>query len=391
MTERKITYLTHVPDTQVDSVCGRKFWLEHFEAGRGIIRREDVIEAALLKASLTDLRTIASTPLGDLTPKALQASVDDILKDVDIRDYHSMSLLYRRLGWLVAWALFVEPTMRPVFEDIYIPPQISVTTSDLIATVPAGRLMRYRQCREVMYVDFVPTYSISSRWKESWARSSYPSIAMKAAAETARVDVNAMQVRGLSMGFMGGNGFTLNHPYVTGYQNIATGEWTCSITEGSKQGWRQTPVWQFEGGLVQWVQTCGEAVAQAQFPVSSRLMFNRHIFDAWVAHQVHREAQVLGAVADCYAKPALKDVFFPQNTLSCRPVHGESCSFQDICWGPVAQLNPLIAGLYIAKVPPTHFDATPLPNEAEFGLEEVASIVNAPITDTSHLLESSNS
>lgn len=344
----KVIMLTDVTSARTDDLCGRAYWYSTLEGGRGIVPKSEVIAQRVLQETFTDLRTLTTLSEADLSADNMEVAVNEILgmlSPEDKRDRASMELLYRRLGWLVAFALYQEPYLRRAYETIPIAPEILLSHDSLRVKVETGRVLRYRNCKEVVYRSYIPTSFISARWRGQWQKSAQPHIEMKAVEEAIGKKVDAMQVMGLAKGFYSRPGnMGLSHPYVLGHYHAATKEWSHNYMIGKGDGWVERPIWEYEEGLVNWVLKCGREVADAQFPLTTRITYKQEVLDAWLAHRVHRERAILGMTADCHANLHLRNVHFPQNTLSCTPLFGEPCPYDWLCWTMKPGANPFGAG-----------------------------------------------
>lgn len=360
----KAILMTDLTAAATDDLCGRRFWYARLEGGRGIQSKGDVIASHILNESLTDLRTVAAMADTDLSADNMEAAVQELLSGLseeDKKDRAAMELLYRRLGWLVAYALFEEPYLRRTFETIPIEPEIAFVHDNLFVKMATGRVLQYRIAREVIYRTYVPTSFISGRWRGIWPRTASIHLELKAVEKAIGRKVEAVQVMGLAKGFYSRPGnLGLSHPYVLGYYHAKDNAWTHNYMIGKGEGWRERPVWEYEDGLVNWVMKCGRDVAETQFPLTGHIAFNPSILDGWLAHRVHRERAILGAAADCHGNHFLRNVWFPQNTSACTPMLGDPCPYENLCWGSLREGDSTLAsGAFIANtLPPTDSSET---------------------------------
>jgi hypothetical protein len=135
---------------------------------------------------------------------------------------------------------------------------------------------------------------------------------------------------------------------VWGYRHTS-GKWSHEYERST--GWEPAPVWEYPGGVVGWVQFCGEDVALSQFPHSYPVFRNDKMIEEWVARRVYRQ-KVIAVVADeCQTDLAKRNIYFEKRTRSCRPAFGDACPFMNACWNAAVEANPLASGLYKVREP----------------------------------------
>jgi hypothetical protein len=137
----------------------------------------------------------------------------------------------------------------------------------------------------------------------------------------------------------------LSHPYVWGWKRSS--DWSTSY----KAGWDPTPVWEYPGGIVRWVQLCGEEVAASQFPHSYPVMRNDKEIDEWVSRRLHRQRVIRLVEAECQTDLEMRNIHFEKRTRSCRPAFGDACEFLLACKNAAVEANPLGSGEYVPRVP----------------------------------------
>ncbi len=333
MTE-KADFLIDFAATELDDRCGMSFWLSTLEGGRGIQHKTSILPALLLAETHADLRAIAA--LEDIGPVAIQKVIDGLLEPLseeDREDVTRMELLYRRLGWLAAFALYVEPGIRMDYHSVPLDSEILLDRTPLWVTARPDRLLRSKTDGDISYREYVlMPPGVNQKWLHTWLFNMRVHLGIAAASEETKQGITYGQIMGLMEGYYSVLDGHLMHPYVWGYHKHQTQEWS-NVFKTEKEGWLPTPVWKFPGGVVAWVRHCGQHIADAQFPLSPEITFNKPMLDNWVERQLHR-ARAIRVVKDAsVTNQHLRGIHFEQKTATCRPLIGEPCQFLAKCWG----------------------------------------------------------
>lgn len=348
----KIVYITNLRTSMVDDTCARRLWFERFEKGTGARLKSEVIPDAILQETHRDLRTLQFMKDEDLTVSDLKAMVQSILSGLthtDLANIPNMECLYRRLGWLVSYAIFVEPFLRRTQESLLLPEELILDREPLHIAVTPGRLLQDKATRKVIYRTYVPTWNVSHNWRESWKYAIHPQVELAAVAEALNVNIDAFQVVGLYKGFVsrGSTQDRLSHAYVQAYHNTVTDEWTHNYLVGRGEEWEETYVWNYPGGLVDWVVKCGRDVAERQFPLTTPTPANPGMLQDWVQRRLGRERLMASASPLSQTNEYHRGQNFPRNTTSCTPVHGERCAFLSTCWDDEILKSPLASPEFV--------------------------------------------
>lgn len=329
-----VVFLTDISMSQMDDGCPRKYWLNKLEAGIGIIKKADLLRHLLNAEVHNDLRSLCT--MEDISPPAIQEVIDDILAPLtaeDRQDIGRMELLYRRLGWFAAFALFIEPQIRTEFESVAIDSSIVLDKDPLWVLAYPDRVLKRKGNGEIIYREYVPMPAgvTSERWLQSWHYNMRLHIGL-AASESWGTFPHFGQVMGLQMGFKSVLDSRLVHPYVWGYHNKNTEEWTYTRPNGGGAEWLLEPAWAYPGGIVSWVRMCGESIARAQFPLSPNVFLNRGMLDAWAMKRVHREREIASIKKVSVGNLQIRDIYFGKVTSQCSPGTGEACPYLSACW-----------------------------------------------------------
>lgn len=364
MTDSKILFLTDTTATEVDDDCGMRFWLEHLECGHGIMRKDEVVPQIIEDAFHNDLRTLST--MEDITPSNLQAAVDEILNHLtpqDRKDVKKMELLYRRLGWFVAFGLFMEPKIREMFETIPLPEQIVLDRDPLFVLTRPDRLLQNKNNRMLLYREYniVPAGVTDTSWSTCWQYKPHLHTSMAAISEHLKLSngpgcalltpVGMGTMMGLNAGFISSVDKRLVHPYVWAYKHGDSDRWSMNKygRDGEAVG---VPVWDYPLGLVDWVSHCGESTALAQFRFSDTVRLSHFSLNEWISRRTHRERQVREMRAQCTTNRHLRAVHFERRTKMCRPLYGKSCPMLEACWRADLQTQPCHSGEYVTKDSP---------------------------------------
>ena len=360
-------HMTDIESIQLDDQCGMKFWWAKLDGGRGLVRREDALKDQLGLEIHEDLYTISQ--MEDISPKAIQEALDDILSPLTAEDRQNrkrMELLYRRLGWIAAFALYIEPSLRraydPVLKEGKPPDRELIFEHDpLWVVVKPDRLLMDKATNEVLYHEYLP----STNTGRQWLHSHHYKVRLHAglaALQNDLIDTDLGkremfgQVRALSLGFESSTDGHLVHPYVYGYHSKAKQEWTCSSALSARGNgvWDVAPIWTFPGGIVSWVQACGEEIAKAQFPLSPKVKLNEYALNEWAARRIHRERTIASLRTTAQENHYLRKIHFEKRTDHCYPEQGPPCPFLKLCWDKKLAEGPISSGLFVQNVPNLH-------------------------------------
>lgn len=352
---RKVIHIADMEGAEVDDTCGMKYWYSFMEGGRGIIPKDHVIPDLIDREIHNDLAAIAEMEV--INPSTLQAAVDEILARLtpkDKEDQYKMELLYRRLGWLVAFALYVEPNIRATFDTIKTDRELLLNRDPLFVVTYPDRILKSKANGELSYREYVmmPPGMNRHLWLNSWQYRVRLHIGQAAAEASLKQHVTYGQVMGLSKGYYSIMDKRLVHPYVWGYYHARKEEWTHSdaVIKENASGWQMMPTWKFPGGIIAWVRMCGEAAAFAQFPMSGVVKQNMGLVEEWSDHRLHREREIKGVNGACQGNHKLRAIYFAKQTKECTTTMGEDCPYMKACWDK--KLNNNLAGkdgLFVSK------------------------------------------
>jgi len=360
MSSEKI-YITDRSAAETDDTCGWKFYLNRIEGGIGVVPAEDPIYFKIGRETHEDLAKIAEMP--DISAAAIDGVVGGILNQGwlnDKDDVSKLELTYRRVGWLTAFALFIEPQIRAKYNNVHIEKEIILDRTPLWVACTPDRLLEDKESGALCYKEWKSVKYANAAWVAHWQYAIQLHIGIKAAMEELNRPIAFGQVMGLVKGQASKDGH-LSHPYVWGYHNEKKDQWSCSWDDGKKSGWALTPVWKYPFGVVSWVKkVCGPEVAKAQFPHSAPVFLNERMLDGWVEARTHRETRIeffKSAINDAEVllsddeRSKLRNTFFPKRLAQCRPQIGSPCEYLMACWNAETASDPCGKGVYVPRVP----------------------------------------
>lgn len=342
----KMIFYTDRTAAELDDKCGMAFWWNRKHEGTGIVAATDA-EALMVGGQVhEDLVWVAETP--ELTLEALQRRVEEIKAQTLINSQEDMEVLYRRLGWLCAYALYIEPIVRAKYETIHIEGELILDRTPLWVAVTPDRVLRDKESGILVYREYKTTISASKKWLDSWKYAIQLHIGMQAIAEELEEKVSYAQIMGLMKGNYASDD-RLNHPYSWGYSNGTS--WSASYADGRKSGWEPKPVWEYEQGIVKWVQFVGEEEAISQFPHTEPVFLNPRLLESWIRRRVYRESQIAHMSPQASQDHLTREVYFPRRQSQCRPAFGDACPYLLACWNAEVERDPLKHPDYKVRVP----------------------------------------
>lgn len=331
---QEVPYLTNRTASETDDKCPRKFWLSQKEGGKGIVPVTEALPLLVGREIHEDLSTLAT--IEDLSAQNLQDLIDGILSDLpaDARDHQSkLEMVYRRAGWIAAWGLFIEPTIRAHWTNVSIEKEIILDRSPLWVAVTPDRVVQNKAHPDrLKYIEYKSTITAKKQWLDSWMYQIQLHTSLAAVNEELKKKVGYATVVGLLKGSYSPADNRLLHPYVWGYYNSQSGAWTHDYNKSRSSNWEPMPVWEYPGGVVEWVQKCGEEVARAQFPTSPPVTLNKRMLNEWVTRRLAREKQIRVVQDLCQTDLKARSVFFPMIQSQCRPAFGDPCPYIRPCW-----------------------------------------------------------
>jgi len=344
-----MTFLTDRSAAETDDTCGMKFWWNRLEAGKGIVPVAEQLALRLGSELHQDMSDMAeSKDAREWLKGYLQVQLGKEVSGKE-REY-----LYRRMGWMVAWVNHIEPRIREKYEDVGIEREIALDRSPLIIGVTPDRVLRDKKDGSLVYMEYKSTISASSKWLSSWNYQIQLHLGLKAIEEEMDEKVKFGQI----VGFMKGQerDGLLNHPYVYGYNRA--GEWTMDYNKARSAGWEKEGVWNYPGGVEEWVMSCGVEEARQQFPFTAPIFLNEKMLNEWIARRTYRERLIAVERDNCQSNLELRSMLFEKRTSKCRPAWGDACPYIRACWNASVEKDPMASGDFAIRVPHHDLEVT---------------------------------
>ncbi len=344
---------------ELDDQCGMAFFWNRVwhPPGRpevaGIVPEREAIYYSIGREIHEDLAMVAEMPAEELTVPGIEARVKPLLQDLtdeDKLDIEMMEILTRRIGWLAAYALFMEPAVREKYDTVYCEDEIILDREPLWVPVTPDRVLRERSTGKLHYREYKSTANAGSKWSNSWPFAIQLHLGLKALQEELGEPLEYGQIMGLYKGY-DSKVTGLTHPYVWAWRNLKNGTWTHQYEKATPRAdWERAPVWEYPAGIVQWVHQLGLDTARQQFPFSPPVGLNEAMVEGWVTRKKHRARVVDNIGETCIYDEKMRECYFEQRTSKCRPAFGDQCAYLSLCWNASMQDDPLSKG-FVPRVP----------------------------------------
>lgn len=346
MVNREAGMLTDRSACDLDDKCGMARWWNRHAEKRGLVPTQEA-DALLVGSQIHEDLEWAATC--DLSMEGLANRVRTLLElPVDARQ-DERERAYRRAGWLIAYCLYVEPGLRTTYENVSTEDELILNRDPLWIAITPDRILRNRTTGALVYREYKSTISASYKWTNSWRYAIQLHVGMKAVEEELGEKLAYAQIMGLMKGD-NRNG-RLIHPYVWGWFSVSRNEWTNEYNKARGSDWMPRAVWEYPGGLIEWVQRCGEDEGLAQFPHSPPVFLNNSMLEDWVGRRTHRERVIRSVEDQCKASWEDRVIYFEPRTSQCSPAYGFECPYVPLCWNAESRKDPLAKGLYKERQP----------------------------------------
>lgn len=332
----------------MDDKCGMRYWFNRLEGGGGLVPKAESLALRIGKETHEDLACIAE--MEDITVEGISRVVNGILENISNEDkqfHYEMELLYRRLGWLSAWALFLEPKIRESYHDVGIEKELILEEGDLWVPTTPDRILRSKLNHQLIYNEFKTTITANFKWQQSWRYAIQLHIGMKAVEQELGQKVAFGRVIGLMKGsYRDGR---MIHPYVWAYYNHVRDNWSHEYQRGAD--WIPRPIWEYPYGIVNWVLSLGEEVAREQFPHSAPVFLDERMLADWIRRRTRRQKEIKIVKERAAIDLPYRALHFERRTSQCRPAFGDDCPYLLPCWNATAEKNPMGTGEYVKREP----------------------------------------
>ena len=334
--------LTDRTTIETDWECGMKRWWYKEYGGKGIVPAEEADYFLVGRWIHEDFEKIASGGGVEYVRKL----EEDGRASLGAFDQIQAELLYRRLGWAYAFALYIFPSMMEEWEVVSLEREVVFDRTPLwVGNIP-DLILRHRERKDILrYVEYKTAKWIKKEWVQYWPYAIQLHMGIIAAGEDLGEKVKYGQVLGLQKGFEKSG--KLYHPYVWAYSNGE--EWQSGYS--AKKGWASRPTWEYEGGMESWVRFLGEEEAQAQFVWSAPVFPDERKVKELVEQVINREREVAEGRERAVEDIGFRSRLFPSRFTKCRPAFGAPCPYLAACHNASVNEDPLGSGLYTLRTP----------------------------------------
>lgn len=337
----------------LDDTCGMAFWWNRLEGERGIVPAQEAIELQVGREVHEDLdwaarADISEGSLAEYLAVLTQFGLEDLRQDAKER-------LYRRMGWLVAYCLFLEPQVRARYKNVMVEAELPLDRRPLVVGTTPDRILEDER-GNLIYREYKSTISASGKWMNYWKYAIQLHIGMKAAQEELGRKIQYAQIMGLMKGDER-NG-RLIHPYVWAWYSASKNAWTHEYNKARGGDWAVRPVWEYEGGIIEWVKRVGKDEAMAQFPHSEPVFLNERMLEDWVGRRTARHQKIEEVKEECRNSWESRVIHFEPRTSKCAPPFGPACPYRPLCWNAENQRDPLKTGDFVPRTPHHMFELT---------------------------------
>jgi hypothetical protein len=326
-----------------------KRWWYKEEGGTGMV---PVKEAAYYKQG----REIHS----DLSRLLLGESLESVLEglgSIPTQDQTLWEPHVRRIGWVVAFALYTLPSILTRYEVVSSENELILERGRLWVANTSDVVLRDKLDGRLVVWDFKTVKILSAGWFASWVTAIQLQILIRAVVEELGEPVKWAQIMGLTKGRETGG--KLRHPYVWAYSD-GEDKWSSDW----KSGWDLRPTFEYPGGVRAWVEQLGEEVARSQFPTSQPVFSNERLLSRLLRRRLVREAEVERVREASQRSVAVRERYFEPRYSQCRPSFGDPCPFLLACHDADIGRDPIGSGVFVPRTP--HHDVeTMLRNEGD--------------------------
>lgn len=321
---------------EVDERCGMEYWWNRLEGGKGItptIQETYFVSGSQLHE---DMEMFAK----GMTTEEVVAAIGPYIGEPD---QIAQELHQRRLGWAAAWGTYQEPLLRKDFDEVSCEAETILDRDPLWVAVTPDRIQRRKGGGGLVYREWKSTATTRKEWQDHWTYAIQLHLGMAATAEELKEPFEYGQVTGFNKGQ--DRGGRLSHPYVWAYHQ--NGVWSHTY----RPGWEHRPVWEFEGGVLDWVRRCGAEVASQQFIHSAPVMLDMRRVEEWVRVRTYRHMEIENVKGACQSDVGLRQLHFKPSSIFCRPAYGPPCAYLQACYNYSTRTDPVGSGAYKVREP----------------------------------------
>lgn len=341
--------LTDRTTIETDWACGMKRWWYKEEGGIGIVPAEEAVWFKQGRDYHEDFAELAQA--ADPMEAALERIENLRSLMAATNDQLALETLCRRAGWVAANALWLEPATRKDYRTLHVEHELVLEREALWLAVTPDRVLERLSDSQIVYRDYkgVGGWGITANWLSSWPYQIQLHSVLKAIEEELGRPVGFGQIVGLSKGQEKEG--KLRHPYVWSYFSDDGADCTTDYYEAKRKGLTLRPVWEYAGGILEWVKRLGPEVASGQFVFSQPIFLNERLLTDLVVSRTRREREVKLFREACQKDKRLRMLHFEPKFSSCRPAIGSPCPYLAACHNQSVNDNPLGSGMYVKRTP----------------------------------------
>lgn len=337
---RSRIFLTDRTSIETDWACGMRRWWRNEFGGTGIVPAT----AASALTEGADLHEWLARVAVTSDPREIVRA----LPPAPVGDQVALEVWCRLVGWVTAFALFVEPRLREDYDTVQVEGELVYQADPLWIACTPDRVLRRKRAPEagkLVYLEYKSTGAFNTAsWCEYWPHAVQLHTGLAALAQEHGPDAIAWaQVQGFTKGTWREG--KLRHPYTYAYTNGS--DWTAAWT----RGWDLASVSEYPGGPAAWAEHLGAGMAAEVLPLTRAVFLDERIVARVVAERTERERLVAAVRDQAATDPDFRARVFPMNLAACRPMIGAPCAYQACCWNASVEADPLASGAFVPRVP----------------------------------------
>lgn len=336
----KTILLTDRTTIETDWLCGAKRWWYKEEGGDGIVPVKEAIYYEVGRDIHSDMERLLN---GESINEIIR--FEGINLHAEITDQLVLERIFRRMGWAVAFATYILPTLIEKYDVISLEKELILDRTPLWIACTPDVLLRRKSDGRLIYRDYKSVKMLGKSWMDHWPYAIQMHIGLKAIEEELGEVPAYAEVMGLRKGE--DRKGKLMHPYVWAYWDEKKDLWQHDY----KYGLVLRPVWEYPGGIEEWVKFLGRDVAIGQFPLSKPIFLDERLLNRTITERILREQEVREVKYTAQLDPNFRALYFRQNFSECLPSFGDPCPYLACCHNASVELNPLASGDFIKRTP----------------------------------------
>jgi hypothetical protein len=258
-------------------------------------------------------------------------------------------------GMVLGWERVIHPMLMSMGtieviekETMYQEGGLALLATPDILLLPHGN-------EEFTYIEWKTTASASASWFMSWTTA--PQFAANALTveQTYGKTIDQYMVVGLIKGSW--NDGWQHSPYCWGWKfDTPDGgaAYEYEFKNARKKGWYRFPVWEYPGGVAQWVEDMPIDCLTKEFPCTVPIPVDLRMVESF-KQQVFNQEDIVFHAKRNLEDPDLLPVqveyvmnhTFPQHFKECNPPFGRGCWAKELCWQHAVANDPFAGGQFV--------------------------------------------